>query len=99
MNARATKRLAAVLLLVLSMLVLCTSALAQSGGPYELTWSTVDGGGETFSIGGDYSLGGTAGQPDAGVLEGGDYTLAGGFWAGVSPVQYRIYLPLLVRDA
>lgn len=56
-------------------------AFAQSGGPYTLTWSTIDGGGATFSEGGGYRLGGTAGQPDAGVSAGALYTLAGGFWA------------------
>ena len=40
----------------------------------------MDGGGATFSTGGGYSLGGTAGQPDAGELSGGGYTLGGGFW-------------------
>ena len=38
---------------------------AQSGGGYNLTWNSVDGGGATFSSGGGYLLGGTAGQPDA----------------------------------
>ena len=37
-----------------------TSAIiyAQVGGGYDLSWSTVDGGGATFSTGGTYSLGG-----------------------------------------
>ena len=51
-----------------------------------------------YSAGGAYTLGGTVGQPDAGVLEGGAYTLAGGFWGGGSAV-HRLYLPLLLRDA
>ena len=42
-----------------------TPGAAQSGDPYGLTWSTVDGGGYTFSTGGNYSLGGTVGQPGA----------------------------------
>ncbi|MBC7231942.1 MAG: hypothetical protein H5T68_01680 [Chloroflexi bacterium] len=73
-------------------------ALAQSGG-YDLTWSTIDGGGYTWSEGGAYSLGGTVGQADAGALSGGGYTLAGGFWGGgeVALVGYRIHLPLVVR--
>ena len=77
--------------------LLAGGALAQSGGGYDLTWSTVDGGGATFSSGGDYSLGGTAGQPDAGPLEGGEYSLLGGFWGGVGP-RWRIYLPLVLRN-
>jgi hypothetical protein len=37
---------------------------AQTGGPYELTWYTIDGGGGV-SRGGQYVLTGTIGQPDA----------------------------------
>ncbi len=70
---------------------------AQSGGGYDLTWNTIDGGGATFSTGGGYSLGGTVGQPDAGTLSGGPYTLAGGFWGG-GAAQYRVYLPLVLRN-
>jgi hypothetical protein len=75
-------------------------ASAQSGGSYDLTWSSVDGGGYTFSQGGAYTLAGTAGQPDAGLLTGGDYTLGGGFWGGgaLPGVKYRVYLPLLMRQ-
>ena len=59
----------------------------------------MDGGGWTFSTGGVYSQGGTAGQPDAGLLVGGDYTLGGGFWGGgVLAVRYSNYLPLVLRD-
>jgi hypothetical protein len=72
-------------------------AVAQSGGGYNLTWSTVDGGGYTFSTGGSYSLGGTVGQLDAGVLSGGVYTLVGGFWGGAA-VECRIYLPVVLRN-
>lgn len=52
---------------------------AQSGGPYVLEWSTIDGGGGTSSNG-NYVLRGTIGQPDAGQISGGDYTVTGGFW-------------------
>ena len=70
------------------------------GSGYDLTWSTVDGGGTTFSTGGGYSLGATAGQADAGVLTGGGYTLAGGFWRGgaVAGGVYKVYLPVVVRN-
>jgi hypothetical protein len=74
-------------------------ALAQTGGPYDLSWSTIDGGGHTFSTGGDYSLGGTIGQPDPGLLAGGDYTLGGGFWGGgAQRVSQSIYLPVVLRS-
>jgi hypothetical protein len=80
-----------------ALLLLASVALAQSGGGYDLSWSTVDGGGATWSEGGGYSLGGTIGQPDAGVLSGGDYTLAGGFWGGAA-ARYGVYLPLVLRN-
>ncbi len=69
---------------------------AQTGGGYNLTWSTMDGGGYMFSTGGGYSLGGTMGQPDAGIMSGGGYTLAGGFWGGAAG-QCKIYLPLVIK--
>ncbi len=50
-------------------------------GQYEISWSTIDGGGGTSS-GGDFVLSGTIGQPDAGVMAGGSYVLSGGFWPG-----------------
>jgi hypothetical protein len=91
-----------------ALLLLAGGAMAQSGAggagspaqDYDLSWWTVDGGGITFSEGGGYLLSGTAGQPDAGALAGGGYTLAGGFWRGgalVSP-PYRVYLPLVTRN-
>ena len=83
------------LVLVLIELVLVGPVMAQSGG-YDLTWSTIDGGGATFSTGGSYSLGGSIGQPDAGILSGGSYTLNGGFW-GSTEVNYKIYLPLTLK--
>ncbi|MBC7226201.1 MAG: hypothetical protein H5T61_03090 [Thermoflexales bacterium] len=84
--------------LLLALLVLLAPvALAQSGGGYDLTRSTVDGGGYTWSTGGAYALGGTVGQPDAGALSSGGYTLLGGFWGGAA-AQYRVYLPLVLRN-
>jgi len=88
------------LLAILIALALAVGAAAQSGGGYDLTWNTVDGGGYTWSTGGGYALGGTVGQPDAGVLQGGGYTLVGGFWGGAvgAVAQYRVYLPLVLRN-
>jgi hypothetical protein len=55
------------------------SVLSMTGGDYEISWSTIDGGGAR-SAGGDYAVVGTIGQPDAGEMSGGDYELSGGFW-------------------
>jgi hypothetical protein len=53
---------------------------------YSIDWFTVDGGGGT-STGGVYSVSGTIGQPDAGIMSGGNYTLQGGFWSVVAAIQ------------
>jgi hypothetical protein len=55
-------------------------ARAQSGGVYDLTWSSVDGGGVMSSTGGVYAIAGTIGQPDAGAESAGAYGCGGGFW-------------------
>ncbi|MBN1657873.1 MAG: hypothetical protein JXA93_05700 [Anaerolineae bacterium] len=89
-------------LALVGVLLVAGVALAQTGGGHDLSWNTVDGGGHTHSRGGPYVLGGTAGQPDAGVMSGGPYVLGGGFWMGgqvQEPVQARIFLPLVVRHA
>lgn len=86
-----------IVMTVLALLLLTGVALAQTGGGYDLTWNSIDGGGYMFSTGGGYSLGGTMGQPDAGLLSGGGYTLAGGFWGGAL-AEYRIYLPVLLKN-
>ena len=68
-------------------LSLTTAAHAQSGGGYDLSWNSIAGGGETFSTGGGYEVGGTVGQADAGetTMTGGGYALTGGFWAAAQP--------------
>ena len=96
---------------LLLALVLCLAAVAlpsllaasQSGSGYELAWFTVDGGGATFNAGGDYELGGTVGQPDAGTFSGDGYTLDGGFWGASVPSSgppvHNIYLPIILRQS
>lgn len=56
---------------------------AAAADDFDINWFTVDGGGEMFSASGDFELSGTIGQPDAGVMTGGDFELHGGFWSGV----------------
>jgi hypothetical protein len=85
-------RLAAVVVL---MLLAALPAFAQTGGGYDLNWSTLDAGGGASS-GGGYSLSGTIGQPDAGASSGGGYVLCGGFWVG-GAYRYPVFLPLIVR--
>jgi hypothetical protein len=92
-----------ILLALATLLLLAPVALAdiasnksKAAQSYEISWWTVNGGGATGNHGGDYTLGSTAGQPDAGLLAGGDYTLGGGFWAGGAAEMYSVYLPLVL---
>ncbi len=86
------------------LLVIVSTALAQTGSGaaipssagYDLTWNTSDGGGDV-SAGNGYTLMGTIGQSDAGLLmTGGGYSLAGGFW-GEGANQYNVYLPMVLK--
>ncbi|MBN2447178.1 MAG: hypothetical protein JXO22_10645 [Phycisphaerae bacterium] len=63
--------------------LLTLGLVALALGSYEIDWWTIDGGGETTSAGGDYTLSGTIGQADAHTIAmtGGNYELRGGFWA------------------
>ena len=94
-------KLAAIFTAVLLALLLARIAPAQMGDApsspstgYDLSWSSIDGGGG-MSSDGSYTLNGSIGQPDAGALSGSGYTLNGGFW-GVA-TQYRLYLPLILK--
>src|SRR5256884_2636641 len=72
------------LIIALSLLTMTSvTVLAQN---YSIDWFTIDGGGGT-STGGVYSVSGTIGQPDAGRMSGGNYTLDGGFWGIIAAVQ------------
>ena len=71
---------AGTLMSLLAPLVFALIVPMSLGGDFEITRSTVDGGGEMFTTGGAYELSGTIGQHDAGLLSGGAYALTGGFW-------------------
>jgi hypothetical protein len=53
---------------------------------YTIDWFTIDGGGGTSS-GGAYTISGTIGQPDAGAMSGGQYSLIGGYWSIIDVIQ------------
>lgn len=72
------KRVIPLIVPLAALLVVISSAFAQSGGTYNLQWFSVDGGGGK-STGGTFSVTGIAGQPEAGLLSGGVYKLTGGF--------------------
>jgi hypothetical protein len=82
-----------ILALVLLTVAWYGTAHAQTGGGYDLSWTTFDGGGTTAATGGIYSLGGTIGQPEAGRQSGGIYSLLGGFWREF----IKVFLPLIFK--
>lgn len=69
-------RTAAVVLLPLAVI---------EAAEFEITRSTIDGGGVMRSTGGAFELSGTIGQPDAGTMSGGAFELNGGFWFALDP--------------
>ncbi len=70
-----------VLIVFFALGLFAGSARAQSGGNFEITSFTIDGGGVVNATGGVFTLSGTVGQPDAGPVQtGGVFDLAGGFW-------------------
>jgi len=80
------------LVLLLMVVLLAGTTLAQAP-KYQVTrWTTAAPGGAGTAQ--SYSLDGLVGQPDAGVLHNGKVTLSGGFWSGAAQ-QERIYLPIV----
>ena len=72
--------------LIVTASMAAATILAQS---YSIDWHTIDSGGGT-STGGGYTMSGAIGQPDAGKMSGGAYTLDGGFWG--------LEIPLAIFD-
>ncbi|HRJ43195.1 MAG TPA: hypothetical protein PL105_15025 [Caldilineaceae bacterium] len=91
-------------LLFISLLLLIAvgqPSLAQTGGDYKLTWTTIDSGGGALT-GGVYSLVSSIGQPEPGSTQnGGTYTLNGGGidagTSGTTPAEERVFVPLIQR--
>src|SRR5436305_10351087 len=95
----------------LALLVAAASSTSMFAQSYSIDWFTIDGGGGT-STGGVYSVSGTIGQPDAGKMSGGNFSLDGGFWSIVAlqtpggPTLFvqrtgsavRVYWPLSATD-
>ena len=84
------------LYLILLVLGLTSPVMAETSDTYDLSWWTVDGGGANALTSGSYTLSGTIGQPDAGSLSAGDYSLAGGFWAGIL-ARLQNFLPMIKK--
>ena len=63
-----------------------------AGGNLVIVRSTIDNGGGASS-GGNFVLSGTIGQPDASLAtaSGGEFKVAGGFWASIAEVAEVIF--------
>jgi hypothetical protein len=70
------------LLLVCSLALAPRGAAAQSGGPFQLSWSGTGAGGAT-STGTGFSLNGSVASRSAGAASGGSFRLEGG-WSGTA---------------
>jgi hypothetical protein len=85
-----------ILYLVILLLGVASPVLAETSAAYDLSWWTVDSGGATGLTTGEYTLSGTTGQPDAGSLSSGNYTLGGGFWQALL-VKVEVFLPFIKK--
>ena len=84
MQRRTEKFQAAALVLGWLLISAPNVCSAQSGGPFEITRSTIDGGGGRSS-GEQFILTGTIAQADASSasMAGDEFALSGGFWGGI----------------
>lgn len=93
------RRIAIPLLLVL--LLLAGRALAMSSENFRLDWFVpLTGGGGGPAASAHYAVNFTVGQSAVGASSSTDYGVGLGYWCGVAGatgVQYRIYLPLVMR--
>lgn len=75
------------LAITISVLTCLLTAAVTHGDEFEIGWYAVAGGGESPSVGGEFSLSGTIGQPygAAGPMSGGEFEAQGGFWVAAAP--------------
>ena len=90
---------ARLIVLVLVITLLASGVGLSATDSFAVPWWTVDGGGAAPALsGGTLTLQGTVGQPDAGVLGNGRFSLNGGFWnPSTSNPPRQLYLPVVVR--
>ncbi len=74
------------------------TASAKPADAYTIDWYTMDGGGTMNASGGTFTLSGTIGQADAGMMSSGAYTLGGGFWGSMPADVIKFYLPLILKN-
>lgn len=96
---RANLYLVLIAAVLLSLIGLASSARAAPQATYTLVQSYIGPSGSGSA--GIYSISSSIGQPAAGEVSAGSYTLGGGFWGGgvIVPVQnhFEVFLPLMRR--
>ena len=93
------KTLLFVTIILLALALPRSQTYARSNATYELVKSSIGpGGGGSAGI---YNISSSIGQPTAGEVSAGIYTLGGGFWGGgvIVPAigNYNVYLPLVIK--
>ena len=83
-------------LVTLAAALLIAAATQAAPDAAGVDWWVIGGGGGS-AAGGGITLDGTIGQAVVGVNGSAPYELCSGFWCGTA-VQYRIYLPLVLRN-
>ena len=86
------------LLALVAILLLAGVALAMSSDNYRLDWFTpATGGGGGPASSAHYAVNFTVGQSTIGASDSTHYKGCLGYWCGIT--QYRVYLPLVLRNA
>ena len=90
-------RRTALLLTLAALLLLASRALAMSSDHYRLDWFVplTGSGGAASST--NYAVNFTVGQSVIGSFSGTNYSGCLGYWCGAA-AQYRVYLPLVLRN-
>ena len=92
------KRPVFILVLVLLLLTLTNATSAMESAGYRLDWFTpLTGGGGGAASSTSYAINVTVGQSVAGVGSSTNHAVCLGYWCG-GTAQYRIYLPLVLRN-
>lgn len=67
---------------------------APTATGYEIAWYTLDAGGAQTLTNGAYTLSGTSGQFDAGMLSQTSYAINGGYWVDIF---IQNFLPMILK--
>jgi hypothetical protein len=78
------------ILLLIPLVFLSLTGLAQSSTRFAITREVIAGGGTTFSSSARFQLGSTIGQPLAAVPASARFSIQGGFWIRPAPAIYAV---------